>query len=78
MKDPSKQVHIPKAPKEKEIRKPKEMMANVQGSSAGAGSGSFGVLLLFPVVQRGADFTLAWFQASSMSTSRVGVGSMNA
>ncbi|EJF65050.1 hypothetical protein DICSQDRAFT_50787 [Dichomitus squalens LYAD-421 SS1] len=43
LKDPSKPAHIPAAPKEKTIRPPREMMKNVQGSSAGAGSGEFHV-----------------------------------
>jgi len=43
LKDPSKPAHIPKAPVEKTLRTPREMMKNVQGSSAGAGSGEFHV-----------------------------------
>ncbi|KAG8948505.1 hypothetical protein FRC04_009714 [Tulasnella sp. 424] len=43
LKDPTKEVHIPKPPKEKSLRAPREMMKNVQGSSAGAGSGEFHV-----------------------------------
>jgi len=43
LKDPAKPVHIPQPPKEKTIRPPREMMKNVQGSSAGAGSGEFHV-----------------------------------
>ncbi|CUA77591.1 hypothetical protein RSOLAG22IIIB_02608 [Rhizoctonia solani] len=43
MKDPTKPVNIPAPPKEKFIRPPREMMKNVQGSSAGAGSGEFHV-----------------------------------
>ena len=43
LKDPSKPVNIPSAPKEKSLRPPREMMKNVQGSSAGAGSGEFHV-----------------------------------
>jgi hypothetical protein len=35
LKDPSKEVFIPSGPKEKELRAPREMMKNVQGSSAG-------------------------------------------
>lgn len=35
MKDPTKAVNLPAAPKEKTIRPPREMMKNVQGSSAG-------------------------------------------
>lgn len=35
MKDPAKPVNLPAAPKEKTIRPPREMMKNVQGSSAG-------------------------------------------
>ena len=43
LKDPTKPVHIPTTPKEKTIRPAREMMKNVQGSSAGAGSGEFHV-----------------------------------
>lgn len=43
LKDPAKPVNIPVPPKEKTIRPPREMMKNVQGSSAGAGSGEFHV-----------------------------------
>jgi hypothetical protein len=43
LKDPSKPVALPPPPKEKSIRPPREMMKNVQGSSAGAGSGEFHV-----------------------------------
>ncbi|KAJ2918064.1 hypothetical protein MD484_g2399, partial [Candolleomyces efflorescens] len=43
LKDPSKPAYIPSAPKDKQIRPPREMMKNVQGSSAGAGSGEFHV-----------------------------------
>jgi len=43
LKDPTKEVHIPKPPKEKTLRPAREMMKNVQGSSAGAGSGEFHV-----------------------------------
>ncbi|KAG5648485.1 hypothetical protein DXG03_003096 [Asterophora parasitica] len=43
LKDPAKPAYIPPAPKEKSIRPPREMMKNVQGSSAGAGSGEFHV-----------------------------------
>lgn len=43
LKDPSKLVVLPAPPKEKTIRPPREMMKNVQGSSAGAGSGEFHV-----------------------------------
>jgi len=43
LKDPTKAVYIPSAPKEKTIRPAREMMKNVQGSSAGAGSGEFHV-----------------------------------
>lgn len=41
---PEKEVYIPKRPQEgvgKTLRPPREMMKNVQGSSAGAGSGEF-------------------------------------
>ncbi|KIJ18767.1 hypothetical protein PAXINDRAFT_110390 [Paxillus involutus ATCC 200175] len=43
LKDPSKVAYVPLAPKEKTIRPAREMMKNVQGSSAGAGSGEFHV-----------------------------------
>jgi Protein of unknown function (DUF1168) len=43
LKDPSKLAYIPPPPKEKTIRPAREMMKNVQGSSAGAGSGEFHV-----------------------------------
>ena len=43
LKDPAKPVVLPTPPKEKSIRPPREMMKNVQGSSAGAGSGEFHV-----------------------------------
>ena len=43
LKDPSKPVILPPPPKDKTIRPPREMMKNVQGSSAGAGSGEFHV-----------------------------------
>ncbi|KAK1220025.1 hypothetical protein PQX77_017232 [Marasmius sp. AFHP31] len=43
LKDPTKAAYIPPPPKEKTIRAPREMMKNVQGSSAGAGSGEFHV-----------------------------------
>ncbi|KZO95621.1 DUF1168-domain-containing protein [Calocera viscosa TUFC12733] len=43
LKDPSKPVILPQAPEEKTVRPPREMMKNVQGSSAGAGSGEFHV-----------------------------------
>jgi hypothetical protein len=43
LKDPTKPVNIPAPPREKTIRPPREMMKNVQGSSAGAGSGEFHV-----------------------------------
>jgi hypothetical protein len=43
LKDPAKPAHIPDAPKEKSLRPAREMMKNVQGSSAGAGSGEFHV-----------------------------------
>ncbi|KAL4243964.1 PRKR-interacting protein 1 [Abortiporus biennis] len=43
LKDPAKPVFIPAPPKEKSIRAPRDMMKNVQGSSAGAGSGEFHV-----------------------------------
>ena len=43
LKDPSKPAFIPPPPKEKMIRPAREMMKNVQGSSAGAGSGEFHV-----------------------------------
>ena len=43
LKDPAKPAYVPPAPKEKTIRPAREMMKNVQGSSAGAGSGEFHV-----------------------------------
>ncbi|KAG6869131.1 hypothetical protein C0993_001696 [Termitomyces sp. T159_Od127] len=43
LRDPQKPAHIPLPPKQKTIRPPREMMKNVQGSSAGAGSGEFHV-----------------------------------
>ncbi|KAL0956543.1 hypothetical protein HGRIS_002684 [Hohenbuehelia grisea] len=43
LKDPAKPAYIPPPPKEKTIRAAREMMKNVQGSSAGAGSGEFHV-----------------------------------
>lgn len=43
LKDPAKPAYIPPPPKEKTIRPAREMMKNVQGSSAGAGSGEFHV-----------------------------------
>ncbi|KIY53944.1 DUF1168-domain-containing protein [Fistulina hepatica ATCC 64428] len=43
LKDTTKPVYIPPPPKEKIIRPAREMMKNVQGSSAGAGSGEFHV-----------------------------------
>jgi len=43
LKDPLKPAYVPTPPKEKTIRPPREMMKNVQGSSAGAGSGEFHV-----------------------------------
>ncbi|CAD6588101.1 MAG: hypothetical protein CYPHOPRED_004267 [Cyphobasidiales sp. Tagirdzhanova-0007] len=41
--DPSKEVYIPAAPKAKTLAPPRDMIPNVQGSSAGAGSGEFHV-----------------------------------
>ncbi|KAJ4002092.1 hypothetical protein F5050DRAFT_1802658 [Lentinula boryana] len=43
LKDPAKSAYVPPPPKEKTIRPAREMMKNVQGSSAGAGSGEFHV-----------------------------------
>ncbi|KAJ7783235.1 hypothetical protein B0H16DRAFT_1496051 [Mycena metata] len=43
LKDPLKPAFVPPPPKEKTIRPAREMMKNVQGSSAGAGSGEFHV-----------------------------------
>ncbi|KDQ57522.1 hypothetical protein JAAARDRAFT_35232 [Jaapia argillacea MUCL 33604] len=43
LKDPSKPAYVPPPPKDKNLRAPREMMKNVQGSSAGAGSGEFHV-----------------------------------
>lgn len=41
LKDPNKPAYIPSGPKEKGIRPPQDMIKNVMGSSAGAGSGEF-------------------------------------
>ncbi|WRT69620.1 uncharacterized protein IL334_006609 [Kwoniella shivajii] len=41
--NPDKQITLPTGAKEKTLRAPREMMKNVQGSSAGAGSGEFHV-----------------------------------
>ncbi|KAH7927138.1 DUF1168-domain-containing protein [Leucogyrophana mollusca] len=43
LKDPSKPAYVPAPAKEKTLRPAREMMKNVQGSSAGAGSGEFHV-----------------------------------
>ncbi|KAH7888755.1 DUF1168-domain-containing protein [Phlebopus sp. FC_14] len=43
LKDPSKPAYVPPPTKERTIRPAREMMKNVQGSSAGAGSGEFHV-----------------------------------
>ena len=43
LKNPEKPAYVPPPPKEKTLRAPREMMKNVQGSSAGAGSGEFHV-----------------------------------
>ena len=43
LKDPLKPAYITAPPKEKTLRPAREMMKNVQGSSAGAGSGEFHV-----------------------------------
>ena len=43
LKDQAKTVYINHPHKEKTVRHPREMMKNVQGSSAGAGSGEFHV-----------------------------------
>lgn len=43
LKDPTKPAYVPLPPKEKSVRPAREMMKNVQGSSAGAGSGEFHV-----------------------------------
>lgn len=43
LKDPAKPAYVPPPPKEKTLRPAREMMKNVQGSSAGAGSGEFHV-----------------------------------
>ncbi|KAK8849579.1 hypothetical protein IAR55_004914 [Kwoniella newhampshirensis] len=41
--NPEKEVQLPVGTKERTLRAPREMMKNVQGSSAGAGSGEFHV-----------------------------------
>ncbi|WVQ96000.1 hypothetical protein IAU59_003100 [Kwoniella sp. CBS 9459] len=41
--NPERNIQLPTATKEKTLRAPREMMKNVQGSSAGAGSGEFHV-----------------------------------
>ncbi|SNX85649.1 uncharacterized protein MEPE_04358 [Melanopsichium pennsylvanicum] len=41
--NPDKEICIPDCPKEKSIRPPRDVMKNVTGSSAGAGSGEFHV-----------------------------------
>lgn len=41
--DPTREIKLPAGPKEKTLRAPREMMKNVSGSSAGAGSGEFHV-----------------------------------
>ena len=43
LKNPEKPAYVPPPPKEKTLRPAREMMKNVQGSSAGAGSGEFHV-----------------------------------
>ncbi|KAI0699563.1 hypothetical protein BC835DRAFT_1405107 [Cytidiella melzeri] len=43
LKNPEKPAFVPPPPKEKSVRPAREMMKNVQGSSAGAGSGEFHV-----------------------------------
>ncbi|KAH9810244.1 hypothetical protein DFH28DRAFT_504777 [Melampsora americana] len=43
LQDPTREIQLPKPPKDKSLRPPREMMKNVQGSSAGAGSGEFHV-----------------------------------
>jgi hypothetical protein len=41
--NPDREIRLPSGPKEKTLRAPREMMKNVSGSSAGAGSGEFHV-----------------------------------
>ncbi|KAK4689419.1 PRKR-interacting protein 1, partial [Tremellales sp. Uapishka_1] len=43
LENPEKEVQLPVGFQEKTLRAPREMMKNVQGSSAGAGSGEFHV-----------------------------------
>lgn len=74
LKDPSKPVHIPEPPPEgvKSLRDPRDMMKNVQGSSAGAGE------LAFVLGGDGAELTcVLQGRASFMCTSRAGGGSTN-
>jgi hypothetical protein len=40
---PDREIQMPTATQERTVRAPAEMMKNVQGSSAGAGSGEFHV-----------------------------------
>lgn len=42
MKDPSREVYIPAPPKPKTLAAPRDMIPNVQGSSAGAGESDAG------------------------------------
>lgn len=41
--NPEKEIQLPTGTRERTVRAPAEMMKNVQGSSAGAGSGEFHV-----------------------------------
>lgn len=88
--DPSKQVFIPAPPKGngiKTLRAPSDMMKNVQGSSAGAGSGtgahlvnfvSFAVVSEVEAGEQSADALYAVYdQVNFTFIERVDVANMN-